>query len=51
VDVVDEPIVWDKNVITSTSPATAMEVAFELLARITSEANANQIRYMMGFKQ
>ncbi len=51
VDVVDEPIVWDNNVITSTSPATAMEVAFELLARITSEANANQIRHMMGFKQ
>jgi 4-methyl-5(b-hydroxyethyl)-thiazole monophosphate biosynthesis len=50
VNVVDEPIVWDKNVITSTSPATAMGVAFELLARITSGVNADQIRQMMGFK-
>lgn len=48
--VVDEPIVRDGNVITSTSPATAMEVAFELLAKITSAENASQIREMMGFK-
>ncbi|HET9913935.1 MAG TPA: DJ-1/PfpI family protein [Anaerolineales bacterium] len=51
VNVVDEPIVKDGNVITSTSPATAMEVAFELLARITSAENASRIREMMGFKQ
>lgn len=51
VNVVDEPIVRDGNVITSTSPATAMDVAFELLARVTSEANASQMREMMGFKQ
>ena len=50
VNVVDEPIVMDGNVITSTSPATAMEVAFELLARITSEENSNHIREMMGFQ-
>ncbi len=50
VQVVDEPIVRDGNVITSTSPATAMEVAFELLARITSKENANHIREMMGFQ-
>jgi protein deglycase len=49
VKVVDEPIVFDKNVITSTSPATAMEVAFELLARITSKENSDQIRQKMGF--
>jgi protein deglycase len=51
VDVVDKPIVWDKNIVTSTSPATAMDVAFELLARITSEANADQLRQLMGFEQ
>ncbi len=50
VQVVDEPIVRDGNVITSTSPATAMEVAFELLARITSKENSSHIREMMGFQ-
>ncbi len=50
VDVVDCSIVWDRNVITSTSPATAMEVAFELLARVTSKENSDQIRQKMGFK-
>ena len=46
---VDAPIVRDGNVITSTSPATAMDVAFELLARITSVANAAHVRHEMGF--
>ncbi len=50
VNVVDQPIVFDKNVITSTSPATALEVTFELLARITSKTNSDQIREKMGFK-
>ena len=50
VTVIDKPIVWDRNVITSTSPATAMEVAFELLARITSKENSDQIRKKMGFQ-
>jgi protein deglycase len=49
VNVIDKPVVWDRNVITSTSPATAMEVAFELLARITSKENSDQIRQKMGF--
>lgn len=51
VNVVDEPIVSDRNVITSASPATAMEVAFELLAKITSAENSRRIREMMGFEQ
>lgn len=51
VNVVDEPIVSDRNVITSASPATAMEVAFELLAKITSDENSRRIREMMGFEQ
>ncbi len=51
VNVVDEPIVSDRNVITSASPATAMAVAFELLAKITSAENSRRIREMMGFEQ
>lgn len=50
VKVVDEPIVKDGNVITSTSPATAMDVAFKLLAKVTSVENSNYIRKMMGFQ-
>jgi 4-methyl-5(b-hydroxyethyl)-thiazole monophosphate biosynthesis len=49
VNVVDEPIVRDGNVITSTSPATAIEVALHLLAELTSQQNADRIRYLMGF--
>jgi protein deglycase len=48
-DVVDQPLVHDGNITTSTSPATAMEVAFSLLAELTGEKNAEQIRHMMGF--
>jgi protein deglycase len=51
VTVIDQPIVCDKNVITSTSPATAMAVAFEFLAKLTGDENADRIRYMMGFKE
>ena len=50
VHVVDRPIVHDGNITTSTSPATAMEVAFSLLAELTSQENAEQIRSMMGFE-
>jgi len=49
VTVVDEPIVQEDNVITSTSPATAVDVALKLLETITSEDNANRIRELMGF--
>jgi len=38
----DEPIVRTNNIITSTSPATAAEVAFNLLAELTSLENANE---------
>jgi protein deglycase len=47
--VVDQPIVCDGNIITSTSPATATEVAFVLLARITNAINADEIRKNMCF--
>jgi protein deglycase len=48
-NVLDKPIVCDGNVITSTSPAMAMEVAFLLLARLTSDENAARIKKLMGF--
>jgi len=50
VEVINEPVVTTGNVITSTSPATAMRVAFELLARITSPKNSGQVQQMMGFE-
>ena len=48
-NVVDKPIVYDENVITSTSPATAMGVAFALLAMLTDDENAARIQKLMGF--
>src|SRR4030042_4870277 len=50
VHVLDQPIVRDRNVITSTSPATAMEAAFDFLGRITSKENSDQMGQKMGFK-
>jgi 4-methyl-5(b-hydroxyethyl)-thiazole monophosphate biosynthesis len=44
---VDRPIVIDGNLITSTGPGTAIEVAFELLERVTSKANADKLREVM----
>ncbi len=47
--VVDEPVVVDKNVITSRNPSTAVDVGFKLLERLTSRKQANYIRKIMGF--
>jgi 4-methyl-5(b-hydroxyethyl)-thiazole monophosphate biosynthesis len=47
--VVDEPVVRAGNITTSTSPATAAEVALDLLAQVTSAAGAARIRHLMGF--
>jgi 4-methyl-5(b-hydroxyethyl)-thiazole monophosphate biosynthesis len=47
--VVDAPRVRDGNIITSTSPATAVDVALDLLATLTTEENARTIRAAMGF--
>jgi len=47
--VVDESLVCDEEIATSTSPATAVDVALWLLARLTSSQNAEQIRHLMGF--
>jgi 4-methyl-5(b-hydroxyethyl)-thiazole monophosphate biosynthesis len=49
VEVVDQPLVRDGTIITSTSPATAVEVALHLLAELTGAENAARIRHLMGF--
>ena len=46
----DKPIVQDGNIITSTSPATAMAVAFALLETLTSKENVEKTKEMMGFE-
>ena len=50
VDVVSEPIVVDKNIITSYCPETAPGVAFKLLEMLTSTEEMNQVKQAMGFK-
>ncbi len=49
VSVVNEPVVIDDNVITSYCPATAPDVAFELLKMLTSEEEMKVIKTAMGF--
>ena len=44
---VDAPLVVDEHLITSTGPGTALEVAFELLARLSTVDNANTVREKM----
>ena len=48
-NVVDEPVVRDGSIVTSTSPATATDVAFALLEMLTSAENAGTTRHAMGF--
>lgn len=47
--IADEPIVVDKNIITSFNPSTSFDVAFKLLEVLTSEENCNNIKRLMGF--
>ena len=49
VTVVNQPIVEDHNIITSWNPSTAMDVAFRLLEKLTSSANMQNVRNLMGF--
>ncbi|MBP2661128.1 MAG: domain, InhA-type [Firmicutes bacterium] len=49
VDVVNEPIVVDKNIITSYCPETAPGVAFKLLERLTSAEQMEIVKHAMGF--
>ena len=50
-NVVDAAIVADDNKITSTSPATAIDVALLLVEKLTSRENAKWIRHLMGFSE
>jgi 4-methyl-5(b-hydroxyethyl)-thiazole monophosphate biosynthesis len=44
---IDRPVVQDQNIITSTGPGTAIEVALLLLEELTSAANAKTLREKM----
>ena len=48
-DVVNEPIVVDKNIITSYCPETAPGVAFKLLEKLTSTEQMEIVKRAMGF--
>ena len=48
-EVLDQPMVRDRNIITSTSPATAVDVALTLVEVLTDLDNATKIRTLMGF--
>lgn len=45
----NEPIVVDKNIITSYNPSTAFNVAFKLLEMLTSKENCDNVKKQMGF--
>jgi 4-methyl-5(b-hydroxyethyl)-thiazole monophosphate biosynthesis len=49
VNVLDKHVVVDKNIITSTGPATGLEVAFTLLEMLTSKENVDEIKIHMRF--
>lgn len=49
VNTIEEPIVVDKNIITSWNPSTAIYVALKLLELLTNKANAEHIQKLMGF--
>jgi 4-methyl-5(b-hydroxyethyl)-thiazole monophosphate biosynthesis len=50
-EVVDASLVCDGNVITSTGPSTAVDVALALVETLTSPENAAQVRELMGFEK
>jgi 4-methyl-5(b-hydroxyethyl)-thiazole monophosphate biosynthesis len=45
----DEEVVACEHIITSQGPSTAIEVALILLARLSSQANADRVRHLMRF--
>jgi 4-methyl-5(b-hydroxyethyl)-thiazole monophosphate biosynthesis len=44
---IDQAVVVDDNIITSTGPGTAIEVALTLLEKISNKNNANNVRKIM----
>jgi 4-methyl-5(b-hydroxyethyl)-thiazole monophosphate biosynthesis len=49
VNILDQPIVVDQHIITSSGPSTATEVAFMLLEKLTHKENTKEVRELMGF--
>jgi 4-methyl-5(b-hydroxyethyl)-thiazole monophosphate biosynthesis len=49
VDVINEPVVVDRNIITSYCPETAPKVAFKLLEMLTSKEKMEVVKEAMGF--
>jgi len=49
VSISNQPIVNNGNIITSSSPGTAIDVAFSLLEKLTGNENTAYIREQMGF--
>jgi len=49
VNVMNQPIVYEDNIITSWNPSTAVNVAFLLLEYLTTKENADKVRKLMGF--
>jgi 4-methyl-5(b-hydroxyethyl)-thiazole monophosphate biosynthesis len=49
INVINRPIVVDKNIITSWNPSTAMDVAFMLLENLTGKNNTDHIKEIMGY--
>ncbi len=49
VNVQDKHVVIDENIITSTGPATGLEVAFKLLEMLTSAKNVAEVKKYMRF--
>ncbi len=49
VEIVDQLMMIDKNIITSSCPSTALNVAFTLLEMLTSPENCLRVKHLMGF--
>ncbi|NVP03069.1 DJ-1/PfpI family protein [Photobacterium damselae subsp. damselae] len=49
VNVIQAPIIIDRNIITSRSPSAAMDVAFNVVEMLTSTANLECVKEGMGF--
>ena len=50
VQITNKSIVCDENIITSSNPGTAFEVAFKLLEMLISPENTDKVKDLMGFK-
>ncbi len=49
VNVINQPLVFEDNMITSCGPSTAVTVALLLLESLTTKANSDKVRKLMGF--